>query len=535
MGRLPDNPSMSDATPRVSILIPNYNNGIESSRDGQTDLLGDLLRSLFDTLDSDPTPLEIIAYDDGSTDDSLETLRDFAGRTWRGGEPFLRLIEAEHCGVLAKTANTMVAASRGDILVRLDGDTQMLTPHWVAKLVRVFDGAPARLGVVGPKQLATSGVIHAFGDWVLHPKGYHHIAAGLPRDAVTRPIECDHVMGCFYCCKRAVHDEIGGYDENFLRGQTVDFGLRARLAGWSCIAVPHIEFVHRHGERGNRDTRADQMEGKLHTMGVFREKWGFDRLAPDLDAVRERYAGTPLLWNAEVFGVTTDELDEPVLRTEPLTIENSQWGRYASDEAYRGHVDVRVKIALHVIEQVGRPKRVALIGGGHCAAAGPLAHLLANQGLTVSAVDRDAAAVAFARTCVKNQDYPAAAPDFLEQAGPSVLPLGDASCEMALVYNRMEHHPNPVGLLAEIRRCLVPGGVVVVVAARPGGIGDRGYLPRQLAQQIAHAAGWVLLTDPGNADPKGPVIMVGRRDETVVPTVKATATPQPRLAEPQAA
>ena len=521
---------MSDA-PRVSILIPNYNNGIVSSRDGKTDLLGDLLRSLFDTLDSDPTPLEVIAYDDGSTDDSLETLRDFASRTWRGGQPFLRLIEAEHCGVLAKTANKLVEASRGDILVRLDGDTQMLTPHWAAKLVRVFDEGPARLGVVGPKQLMTHGQIHAFGDWVLHPKGYHHIAAGLPRDAVSRPIECDHVMGCFYCCKRAVHDEVGGYDENFLRGQTIDFGLRARLAGWSCIAVPHIEFLHRHGERGDRNTRADEMEGKLHTMDVFYEKWGFNRIAPDLDVVRERYAGTPLLWNASVFGVATGELDEPALRAEPLTIETSAWGRYANDQGYRGHVDTRVQIAAHVVEQVERPERLALIGGG----AGPLAHLLAHQGLAVTAVDRDAEAVAFARTCVKNQTYPGKAPTFVVQSDPRVLPLEDASFDMALVSNQLEGHANPVGLLAEVRRCVKPGGYLVVVAARTGGIDDRGYLPLQLAQQLAHAGGWLLLTDPAKAEPKGPVIMVGRRDEAVVSEARKTPVAATRLSKPQAA
>lgn len=526
---LPDNPTMSD-TPRLSILIPNYNNGVGSSHDGQTDLLGDLLRSLFDTLDSDPTPLEVIAFDDGSTDDSLETLRDFAGRTWRGGQPFLKLIEAEHCGILAKTANALVAASRGDVLVRLDGDTKMLTPHWAAKLVRVFDQGPPRLGVVGPKQLRPSGAIHAFGDWVLHPKGYHHIAAGLPRDAVTRPIECDHVMGCFYCCKRSVHDEVGGYDENFLRGQTIDFGLRARLAGWSCIAVPHIEYVHRHGERSDRDTRADQVEGKLHTMDVFRDKWGFDRIAPDLDVVRQRYAATPLLWNAAVFGAATDELDEPVLPTEPTTIETSAWGRYANDEAYRNHIDVRVKITAHVIEQVDRPQRVALIGGG----ASPLAHLLANSGLTVTAIDRDANATAFARTCVKNQNYPGAAPTFLEQTDPTRLPVEDGGCDMALIYNQFERHPNPVGLLAEAGRSLVSGGLMVVVVFRPGGIDGCGYHPWELAQQVAHAGNWSLLTDPTKAEPKGPVVLVARWEGAAV-TAGNAVSPSRMAAKPQAA
>jgi len=49
---------MSDPAPRVSILIPNYNNGTASSRDGKTDLIADLLQSLHDSLQDDPTPIE---------------------------------------------------------------------------------------------------------------------------------------------------------------------------------------------------------------------------------------------------------------------------------------------------------------------------------------------------------------------------------------------------------------------------------------------------------------------------------------------
>jgi hypothetical protein len=41
---------MSTDSPRLSILIPNFNNGRQSTRDKQTDLIGDLMQSLYDTL-----------------------------------------------------------------------------------------------------------------------------------------------------------------------------------------------------------------------------------------------------------------------------------------------------------------------------------------------------------------------------------------------------------------------------------------------------------------------------------------------------
>ncbi|MEM9295121.1 MAG: glycosyltransferase, partial [Planctomycetota bacterium] len=360
--------------PRVSILIPNFNNGAESSLDGQTDLLGDLLQSLYDTLADDPTPLEILAHDDGSTDDSIATLRDWAGRTWRHGQPFLKLLEHDHCGVLSIAANRLVRAAQGSILVRLDGDIVVNTPGWCAKLCAVFDASDPRLGVIGPKQLNEQGQVHAFGDWVLHPKGYHHIALGASPEMITQAVECDHVMGCFYCFKREVYDAVGGFDETILRGQTVDFGLCARLSGYRCWAIPQVEFVHRHHSRGARETRADTSDGVLDARATFAYKWGFDRICPDLDAVRQRFAGTPLLWNAAVFGGGEAEPTGPshwqAMEQDPAELKRFQTGFGLIAET----------VSQHLPQQ---PQRMAVVRSDE----GVLAHALATRGFEVIGFD----------------------------------------------------------------------------------------------------------------------------------------------------
>ncbi len=520
---------MSHPAPRVSILIPNYNNGKASSHDGKTDLLGDLLQSLLDTLDDDPTPLEIIAYDDGSTDDSLDTLRGWSKKTWRGGEAFLKLIEAEHTGVLSIGANRLVRESSGDILVRLDGDTQMLTRRWAARLCEVFDQGPPRLGVVGPKQLRPDGKVHAFGDWLLHPKGYHHIFAGAARDSITQAIEVDHVMGCFYCCKREVYDEVGGYDENILRGQTIDFGLTARLKGWSCFAVPQIEYVHRHGLRGARQTTADTQEGVKQTLDTFRQKWGFDRIAPDLDAVRERYAGTPLLWNARVFGIPpsppSSAEDAP-----DLPIQQSEWTRYGQDPSYKAATDLRAAVAMQVIQQAGKPKRIAVIGCG----AGLLTHMLAGQGLSCIGADRDPARIRLAQQCVAGQNYPGGKPAFMHQSEAGRLPLEDGAVAMALLFDQIERHANPVALLREAHRVVTDDGVLAIVTPRPRqapiGIDPRDcYRAVELLGQLGAVGGWQVLTDPRQGNPDHPLIVVVKRlalpqqSKPKVPAEPATA------------
>ncbi|MCC6683366.1 MAG: methyltransferase domain-containing protein [Phycisphaeraceae bacterium] len=523
-------------SPRLSILIPNYNNGRESAKDGQIDLMGDLLQSLHETLADDPTPLEIIVHDDGSTDDSLHTLRQWSQKTWRGGQPFLKLIEAPHCGILAVTANKLVAASQGEILVRLDGDIVVLTPNWAQKLCAIFDAAPARLGVIGPKQLGMTGAIHAFGDWLLHPKGYHHIAMGLPRESVTEPIECDHVMGCFYCCKREVHDRIGGYDESILRGQTIDFGLRARQAGYFCIAVPQIEFIHRHGTRKSRATRADTPEGVAYTLDVFEKKWGFNRLAPDLDFVREKFRGSDLLWNPRIFAPGSDPalgsissdgaLSRPGVGRftgrpiEPLTIQNSEWSRYTADPNFKAFVDFQVAVTNQVVSQITRPRRVLLIDGN----CGLLAHLLARLGLNVTAVNTDPRKIALAQQCVKNQTYPASAdkPQFMLQQNPRRLPFDDRQFDLLLAYHVLERHPNPVGLLKELRRVSTDSAMLTVITPRRRAdrVQDDRYLPHELAGQIHAVGGWQMCNDPNGTNAQQPLIAIARRQ-----VIAATSSP----------
>ena len=469
---------MACADPRVSILIPNFDNGRQSSASGQTDFIGDLLRSLHDTLADEPTPFELIVYDDGSTDDSLDALREWSKRKWPDGRPFMDLIEAEHCGVLAKTANIMSRRARGEYLARLDGDTVCLTRHWVSRLCQIFDGGPDRLGVVGPKQLLPNMRIHAFGDFILHPNGYTHVASGMDRLAVNFPMEVDHVMGAFYCCRKTVFDDVGGYDEDYLRGQTVDFGVAARMNGWTCLAVPQIEFIHAHGLRKNRPTEADTIDGINRSLKVFQDKWGFNRIAPDLDEVSRRYAGTPLLWNRNWFSP-----DGALIRRspQPFSFETSAWSRYVNDQAYQGVVNFRIAVVMEVIRQTSQPKLAIQIGAGD----GLLPHLLAGQGVSCLGIDEQAACVEFARQVVSRQSYPDAAPRFEQQTDPCRLPLEAGQADLIMLIDRLEQCANPVGLLTESHRALAPGKLLLIVSQRKALTGPDPSDPAQIELEPA--------------------------------------------------
>jgi len=116
--------------PFVSVLVPAYNEGRVISTTIQS-----LLLSRY-------PDYEIVVIDDGSTDDTREVARSFIS-TGR-----VRVISKENGGK-ASALNAGHAASLGDILVTLDGDT-IFTPDTIGQLVRHF---------ADPKVGAVAGVI----------------------------------------------------------------------------------------------------------------------------------------------------------------------------------------------------------------------------------------------------------------------------------------------------------------------------------------------------------------------------------------
>jgi GT2 family glycosyltransferase len=54
--------------------------------------------------------------------------------------------------------------------------------------------------------------------------------------------------GCAAMYKRAMLDEIGGFDEDFFAyGDDAELGLRARIAGWRCLYAPEAVVRHHRG------------------------------------------------------------------------------------------------------------------------------------------------------------------------------------------------------------------------------------------------------------------------------------------------
>ena len=322
---------------KVSLILPNRNN------EPVLDLFFETLRRNTQHAD-----LELIAVDDGSTDASLRVLR-----RWRdsGRFPAFTLIEQEPLGII-EALNRACAAATGEVIVRLDGDATIETAGWLDQML-ALRAADERVGVIAGAVVFDSGRVHSYGMNIVSELGVHSrgtvptepagsrtldIAVTYPPEADApageEPVEVDGAIGCCMMFDRALWERIGGFDERYAPAgfEDFDFALGARRLGLKVFVLPAVRVVHRISMRNPREPtsrrlmalyRARRTVGHLvpervraaaaaraglgdhdpkriemlrRHYAAWREKWGFDPINPDMDAIRTQYAGTEVLW-----------------------------------------------------------------------------------------------------------------------------------------------------------------------------------------------------------------------------------------------
>ena len=324
------------SNPRVSLLMPNRDNA------PVLDLVLDRLAA-----NTRYPNVELLVVDDGSTDGSLEILR-----RWRdsGALPELELIEREHSGVV-DALNAGLEAATGELVVQLDGDASMETPGWLGRMVDFFV-SDERIGVVTGKIVFDWGEIHTCGVDMIAPEGFHDRGA-----AITEPVgrrtyhqrierrreddcaTCDSIaevdggIGCCMMYRRDVALGIGGYDPGWapVWFDDLDLTMCIRREGLKVFYLPDVRVVHHVGRRLEDESslKRDSVtvrrrigaqlppkrqaphlvrrststapagtsgSASQHHYAYWREKWGFDILNPDMDAVLERWGDTEVCW-----------------------------------------------------------------------------------------------------------------------------------------------------------------------------------------------------------------------------------------------
>jgi glycosyltransferase involved in cell wall biosynthesis len=208
---------------QLSVIIPCFN-----AAGTITDQLEALSRQEWDR------SWEVIVADNGSSDHTSLLVRSYAPRL-----PSLRMVNASGRRGAAHARNMGAKAARGETLVFCDADDEV-GPGWLAAIGGALgrhDFVANRIDVakLNPPSLAKS---------LKQVQGN-----GLQR--VAYPPYLPHAGGSGLGVRRAIHEELGGFDESLPYLEDTDYCFRIQLRGFELCFVPeavmHVRFSSRPG------------------------------------------------------------------------------------------------------------------------------------------------------------------------------------------------------------------------------------------------------------------------------------------------
>lgn len=245
----------SSARPRVSIIIPVYNNSA---------LTRACLASIAEHAGA--TPLEVIVVDDASADDTPEMLATVEGvRAFRNDD---------NQGFIG-SCNRGAAEARGEYLVFLNNDTTV-TPRWLDALVDTFRDRDDA-GLVGAKLVYPDGRLQEAGGIVFNDASGWNYGRGEDPDRPEYNFlrEVDYCSGACIAIRRELFDSLGRFDERYRPAyyEDTDLAFQVREAGHRVYYQPACTIVHHEGATSGTDTATGTKRYQVINQKKFRERW----------------------------------------------------------------------------------------------------------------------------------------------------------------------------------------------------------------------------------------------------------------------
>jgi len=197
---------------------------------------------------------EVVIIDNSGKDSA----RRFAGwrpdgaRAGTPSGPGARVIANPRNLGFGAAVNQGMAASRAPYLATLNDDA-VAHPGWLEALLEALQRRPdagmgaSQVRLFGEGLLDSAGMLMA-GDGSSKQRGH-----GRPPEDFPEPEETLFPSGSAALYRRAMLDEIGGFDASFfLYCEDTDLGLRARWAGWKCLYAPNAVVEHHYSHSAGR-------------------------------------------------------------------------------------------------------------------------------------------------------------------------------------------------------------------------------------------------------------------------------------------
>jgi GT2 family glycosyltransferase len=306
------------------------------------------LQSIYASTHS--TEFEVIVSDNGSTDGSVEFIRE--------NFPRVQVIENGTNLRFAKANNVGIRASKGEYTLILNPDT-IIHDGTLDKLARFAD-LHAEAGAFGCRVLNPDGSYQVSarpsaslrGEWIaaLHLRPLGYLSDWFLSDSYVgwkgdTQRTVDRHSGCFILIRGDLLKRLGGFDEQFFYYyEDMDLCRRIREAGYSIIYTPEVTITHLGGQSTKRSPMAFQLDSQITRYRYFYKYFGkrgargcrraslvslflrrlghgLEQLVSPSDVGKSRLEALRLTfeWNMRVDPVRLVENgEEPKLRSEPV-------------------------------------------------------------------------------------------------------------------------------------------------------------------------------------------------------------------------
>ena len=254
--------------PLVSVLIPTAGFCLPNANPG-TPLVMNCLRSLCEK--SHFQNLEVVVIDGGELgEEQINALAELVES--RLGPGRWRFLREESPYSYSTRLNMAAMAAKGDLLLQLNDDTELLNGEGVEALVTALEKHNA--GIAGALLLYPNGRVQHAGTAIDNLAPRHVWAGCLPEDlpwgTLTGHRTFQAVTAAVCLCRRSLWEALGGLSDTFpINYGDVDFCLRAAESGHRTVLAPRSRWIHYESVSRGVEVPAE--------LAVFAATWG-DRL-----------------------------------------------------------------------------------------------------------------------------------------------------------------------------------------------------------------------------------------------------------------
>lgn len=257
-----------ETEPMVSIIIPTKD---------YADVTEQCLKSLFEK--TTYKNYEVILMNNNS--EKKETFDLF--KKYQNKYSNFRVIDANYEFNYSKINNQAVEAAKGEYIVLLNNDTEIIIPHWLQ--VMVGYAMQPHIGAVGAKLLYPDNTVQHAGI-ILGIGGIaQHCFIDNPREDVgfygrlSVPFNYSAVTAACLMVSKEKYLEVNGLEENLqVAFNDVDFNLKLLKQGYYNICLNQVELYHYESKsRGDDtvDTKSAKYRRFVQEHDYIKDKWGY--------------------------------------------------------------------------------------------------------------------------------------------------------------------------------------------------------------------------------------------------------------------